>query len=270
MSTLRLAKHHGLGNDFLVLVDLEDRHALGPDVVAALCDRRRGVGADGFIRVVGGRDGADLGMELRNGDGGQAPMSGNGIRCLAQAAIDAGVVPGPELTVRTGAGVRRLRVERSDEPDVVHVQADMGPVRVSPEDEDVRWAGRRWTGRRADVGNPHLVLVDDALDRLDLESVGPGLEASWPGGVNVEWVSPGPGPDDLALRVWERGAGATLACGTGSVAAAAAAVAMKLVGGPRVAVHNPGGRLLVDLTPAGAVLVGPAQRVATVLVELSS
>ncbi|MDP9386895.1 MAG: diaminopimelate epimerase, partial [Actinomycetota bacterium] len=97
MPILTLTKHHGLGNDFLVLVDLEGRHPVDAGLARALCDRHRGVGADGVIRVTAGTEGADVTMQLRNADGGLAEMSGNGIRCLAQAVVDAGVVPGPDL-----------------------------------------------------------------------------------------------------------------------------------------------------------------------------
>ena len=108
MLSLSLTKYHGLGNDFLVLLDLQDRRPVDADLARFLCDRHRGVGADGLIRVTAGTDGADVTMQLRNADGGPAEMSGNGIRCLAQAVLDAGVVPGPNLSVATAAGVRRL------------------------------------------------------------------------------------------------------------------------------------------------------------------
>ena len=104
--TLRLSKHHGAGNDFLVLVDREEASPIDAAFARALCDRRYGIGADGVIRVLEGRNGADLVMELRNSDGGEAEMSGNGVRCLAQAAVDAGLVEGPVFTVLTAAGVR--------------------------------------------------------------------------------------------------------------------------------------------------------------------
>ena len=105
---LHFTKHHGAGNDFLVLVDPDDDLGLDPVWVRALCDRRFGVGADGVIRVLGGGECADLAMDLRNADGSVAEMTGNGMRCLAQAAVDAGLVGPPTFTVATLAGVRRV------------------------------------------------------------------------------------------------------------------------------------------------------------------
>lgn len=266
--TLRLAKHHGLGNDFLVLVDLEDRWPLASHQVRALCDRRRGMGADGLIRVLAGPEGADLTMDLRNGDGGVAEMSGNGIRCLAQAALDASLVPGPDMVVATLAGPRALRVVGTEGPGMLLISVDMGRAEVGAQDVEVGAHGRRWRGRPVDMGNPHLVLVEDDLGSLDLDSLGPALEASREGGVNIEWVRPEPDGHSLRLRVWERGVGATLACGTGSAAAGAAALSMGLVSGPRVRVENPGGALDVDCSGETVVLTGPSRRVGRVEAEL--
>jgi diaminopimelate epimerase len=270
VTTLRLSKHHGLGNDFLVVIDLADRHPLGPAAVAALCDRHRGVGADGVIRVLAGGDDADVTMVLRNADGSEAEMSGNGIRCLAQAVLDAGVVPGPEVVVATGAGPRRCSVSPDDAPGAVRVSVDMGVVSVAAGDEVVPVPGgeRSWRGRWVAAGNPHLVLVAEDLAALDLGRLGPVLQASRPEGVNVEWIRAGPGENEVALRVWERGAGETLACGTGSTAAALAARSLGLVPGPAVVVHNPGGDLAVDCSGPTPRLCGPAQRVATMEVEV--
>ena len=248
--TLVLTKHHGLGNDFLVLLDVDGAHPLDADLARALCDRREGVGADGVIRVSAGTDGADLTMELRNADGSPAEMSGNGIRCLAQAVIDAGLVPGPEISVATGAGIRHLVVAPEQEPGLRQVTVDMGPAQV----EQISWG--RTQAARVHTGNPHLVLLDEN-DRFDLESLG----GEYPD-VNVELVA-GDGIDRLRMRVWERGVGATLACGTGSVASAAAARQWGIVGST-VVVANPGGELTVDLKDETTLLTGPARFIARV------
>jgi diaminopimelate epimerase len=263
--TLRLTKHHGAGNDFLVLIDREDDTPLGPEVVRALCDRRFGVGADGVIRVLDGGSGADLTMELTNADGGEAEMSGNGIRCLAQAAVEAGLVAAPEFTVMTGAGLRTVEYHAAGGTGAAVASVDMGGARIGPDqavDPPVLRAGH------VDMGNPHLVLLypDPAgVDRAQVADVGQRLQAAHDGGVNVEFIAVGPGSDALTLRVWERGAGETRACGTGSAAAAAAAARWGLVGDV-VEVHNPGGALQVTLTPDGVRLRGPVHKVADLTV----
>jgi diaminopimelate epimerase len=259
---LQLTKHHGAGNDFLVLVDTEDRHPVAPELVRALCDRRFGVGADGVIRVLAGRDGADVSMELVNADGSPAEMSGNGIRCLAQAAVDAGLVAPPHFTVWTVAGVRGIGYTAGEVAGSAEVSVEMGKAELGP-DQPQQFPDRR--ARTVDMGNPHLVLLGPDPAGVDVAGLGPRLQEVHPGGINVEFISVGPAADELSLRVWERGVGETLACGTGSSAAAAAAHSWGLVG-DRVAVHSPGGTLRVDLEPDGIRLAGPTRAVAEVRV----
>jgi diaminopimelate epimerase len=262
---LALTKHHGAGNDFLVVVDPDREAPLSGPVAAALCDRRFGVGADGVLRAgVGAGVDADLTMELWNRDGSVAEMSGNGIRCLAQAAVDAGLVEPPSFTVATAAGLRLVEYHRGSVPGAASARVSMGQVRVGP-DQPQSFADRR--AREVDVGNPHLVLVGPDVDDVDLTTLGHQLQEVRPGGVNVEVVALGPGDGTLTLRVYERGVGETQACGTGSVAAAAAAHSWGLVG-ESVDVHNPGGPLHVDLTGGEALLSGPTRRVAEITVDL--
>lgn len=260
-----LAKHHGLGNDFLVLIDLEAKTPVDAERARALCDRHRGVGADGVIRVTraGGspaEGSPTVTMELRNADGSQAEMSGNGIRCLAHAVVDAGVVDQALASKRgfvvgTPSGPRSVVVLPGASPGEVGVRVTMGRVALGREDAGIPG----WRARRVSMGNPHLVLLADDVGSLDVAGLAAPLERSH--GVNVEFVAPEAG--ELALRTWERGVGETLACGTGSVAAAAAARGWGLVE-DEVAVRNPGGRLQVDLSSDEAVLCGPSQRVAAV------
>jgi len=274
VASLQLSKYHGLGNDFLVLVDLEDRHLLAPSVVRHLCDRRRGVGADGLIRAAAARDGAAVAMELHNADGSRAETSGNGLRCLAQAVLEVGAVAGPDFVVCTPAGPRPVSVGPGQSPGEVIVRVDMGVPQVGP-DQSQPGRGRR---RTVGMGNPHLVLMETAtagaelagedLAGAELAELGTRMQAGHPDGINIELVTMGPGPGELSIRIWERGVGETLACGTGSVAAAAAARAWGLVG-DQLVVHNPGGPLDVDLSGPTAVLTGPSQKVATIRVDLS-
>jgi diaminopimelate epimerase len=252
---IQLDKYQALGNDFLILVDADGANAVNDDFVRRACDRHRGVGADGLIRVTRDASGAaDLVMELRNADGGAAEMSGNGIRCLVRAAVAHGLVTGPEVAVATDAGVRRLWIK--DEG----VAVDMGKAELGDEREH---SSPGWRQRDVDMGNPHLVLLCPDPAEVHVAELGPKLEQLRPGGMNVEFIAPGPGTDELRLRVWERGAGETQACGTGACAAAAAAHAWGLVG-RHVTVHNPGGDLEVDLGEDTVLLTGPAEFVARV------
>jgi diaminopimelate epimerase len=260
---LHFTKHHGAGNDFLVLIDREGSSPLGSELARALCARRSGVGADGVIRVLEGGDAADLTMELRNADGGEAEMSGNGMRCLAQAAVEAGLVKPPTFTVMTAAGVRSVEYTVADTPGSAWASVDMGTAELGP-DQPQRFAERK--ARQVDLGNPHLVLLGPDPAGVDVVELGSRLEAAHAGGINVEFISIGPGPDAITLRVWERGVGETRACGTGSAAAAAAARSWGLVG-DTVEVHNPGGTLQVTLGSDGVRLSGPVHKVADVEVD---
>jgi diaminopimelate epimerase len=264
---MHATKHEGAGNDFLVLLDPDDAVRLTPAQVRVLADRHRGVGADGIIRVGPGRAGCDLSMELRNADGGEAEMSGNGIRCLAQAAVDAGLVAPPVFTVSTAGGPRTVEYVPGATPGVATARVDMGPARLGPE-QPAELGERR--ARTVDVGNPHLVLLGPDTAGVDIAEAGPKLQAAYPGGINVEWITVVHDSDGVVLdfRVWERGVGATLACGTGSVAAAAAARSWDAVPpDAAVRVRNPGGVLEVTLgadDAATTYLAGPVRKVADV------
>ena len=272
---MRLTKHHGLGNDFLVLLDPDASHPLDPEVARALCARHTGVGADGVIRAVPATAGpARVVMELYNADGSRAEMSGNGIRCLAQALAlgwpGQGAV-GTDVAIQTDAGLRVVCV--LDRPDAVtHV------LSVAMGEPVVEGEAPEWTGGavaralRVDIGNPHLVLeVGPAAARLvpgvvaddiDLVSLGEAVNAKVPGGANVHLLTPAEG--GIAVRSYERGVGLTQACGTGACASAAAARTWGLVGDV-VGVVMPGGRAEVRLDAGGeAVLEGPATYVGTV------
>jgi diaminopimelate epimerase len=268
-----LTKHHGLGNDFLVLLDPSADEPMSATLVVALCDRRRGIGADGLLRATRPRLGPDeprhvhAVMELYNADGSRAEMSGNGIRCLAQALLRRGWATPPEVVIATDAGERtvtwRAEVDRST--DILAV--DMGPVSLGDE-------AHEWTGgplRRAawaDIGNPHLVIGVDttaAIPPADLVTLGEKVNASVPGGANVHLIAAGDEPNVLTMRPYERGVGPTEACGTGACAAAAVAHRWGLVG-EQVTVRMPGGTAEIHLGPTTR-LVGPATFVALIDTE---
>jgi diaminopimelate epimerase len=256
-SGVRLSKLHGAGNDFLVTVAADGRT---PDagVAARLCDRHRGVGADGLITLLPGRDGADCTMELRNADGGVAEMSGNGISCLAWVAVREGLGDGKRLVVDTGGGRREVEVEIDPTTGrLVAATVDMGPVTFEPAeipldapsafDLEVTFHGVTYHGDAAGIGNPHLVLLVDDPETTRVTQHGPHLETDprFPHRTNVEFIAVS-GNDELTMRVWERGVGETLSCGTGVCASAAVAHRRGLVG-EHVTVHVRGGTHEVDL-----------------------
>ena len=267
---MQATKHEGAGNDFLVVLDPDDAIRFSVAQVRLLADRRRGIGADGIIRVGPGRDGADLSMQLYNADGGEAEMSGNGIRCLAQAAVDGGLASSARFTVATAGGTRTVEYTPGEKPGWASARVDMGPARLGP-DQPQEFDDRR--ARTVDVGNPHLVLLGPDTAAVDIAELGPKLQAAFDGGINVEWITPGRDEDGAVLefRVWERGAGETLACGTGSVAAAAAARSWGAAPeSGTVRVRNPGGVLEVTLGSdegATAYLAGPVRKVADIVIH---
>ena len=270
---MQLTKHHGLANDFLVVLDEVNGRGLDIDgqLAVELCDRRRGIGADGLIHGEAPAAGAeeDVIMRLFNADGGRAEMSGNGIRCLGQAMATARDLHELVLAVATDAGMRQLHVTDSADFRTALVSVDMGPASPGPEVPPEVLEHLAAAGPAApvgapvtvDMGNPHLVVVVDDATAVDLAAEGPWLEQRFPEGINVEFINVD-GDETLTLRVWERGAGITQACGTGACAAAHVAHERGLVG-ELVRVEMPGGAAEVDLGPT-VTLIGPAVHVATV------
>jgi diaminopimelate epimerase len=182
-------------------------------------------------------------------------MSGNGIRCLAHAALDAGwVEDGVPFGVITAAGRRQVDIRRVGDGQT-WATVEMGEVKVRGEEDRCNVGHGQLL---VDVGNPHLVVLGPDPATVDVATLGPVLEQSDPAGLNVEFVTLGPGPDSVTMRVWERGVGETEACGTGSVAAAAALAHWGRVG-QAVTVYQPGGEAAVELRPDGtATLAGPS------------
>lgn len=263
---LHLTKHHGLGNDFLIALG-SDNPGVQPDPALArsLCDRRSGVGADGLIYgLEASEPGDDACMVLLNSDGSEAEISGNGIRCLGQALLRAQGVQEASLRIETSRGVRDLRTVRGDVDAELWLQVDMGEAHAGPV------PGPRTTQveahRRAtiDIGNPHLVLLVDDPDLVDLATLGPQVEDDYEAGINVEVVTVD-GRGELRLRVWERGVGITMACGSGAVASTVAAQDWGLVD-DRVKVVMPGGAAVVERADTTMLLTGPTIFVAEVRV----
>jgi diaminopimelate epimerase len=255
VSTLEFTKLHGTANDF-VYVDARAGFPGDPATLAPrLCDRHRGIGADGLILLLDSER-ADCRMTIYNADGSRPEMCGNGIRGFAKFVHDRHLVDADPLAVETDAGIKTVRVDREDGR-VRSVAVDMGapewdgrriPVAADGEiaDRPLEVAGQTWQVTCVSMGNPHCVVFVDAVDSLPLETIGPAFErhAFFPQRVNTEFVRV-LGPDRLAMRVWERGAGETLACGTGACAAAVAAARTGRAG-RQVTVALRGGELRID------------------------
>jgi diaminopimelate epimerase len=228
---------NGWGNDFVVL---EGPIRLGVPDIVAMCDRRFGIGADGVLVV---SPGSPIGMDYWNADGSVAEMCGNGLRCVARYAVDRGWATSGEFKVRTPMGIRRVSV--ADE-----IEVELGQLRITGEIEVDR--ARYQT---VDVGNPHAVALVAEPHQIDVAAVGAMVEASVNGGTNVEFVSLN--DSGIKMRVWERGVGETLACGTGMAAAALVAAERHQLDWP-MKVTVPGGTGVVDVRDRTAFLTGPA------------
>jgi len=241
LSRFEFTKMQGLGNDFVVL---EGPAKPGTDDVVQLCDRRFGVGADGVLVVT---PGSPIVMDYWNADGSSAEMCGNGLRCVARYAYDRGWVDETEFAVDTPSGLRTVRVSAQA------VEAEIGPALIEGEETI-----DGFVYQMVDTGNPHAVRVVDDPATVDVASVGPVVarEAGFDAGCNVEFIAIA--GDVVTMRVWERGVGETLACGTGMVAAAA--VALDGEDGA-IQVDVPGGSARVDIREKVAWLTGPAEYV---------
>jgi diaminopimelate epimerase len=275
MSTrIAFLKGHGTENDFVILPDPENAIDLPPAAVAALCDRRAGIGGDGLLHVVRSAAHpearrmaaeAEWFMDYRNGDGSVAEMCGNGVRVFAHYLQRAGHVAEGDITVATRGGVKRVHVAKNGD-----VTVGMGKALLPGQEVTVSVGGRSWPARNVNMGNPHAVaFVDDLAHAGDLYTPPPFTPASvYPDGVNVEFVVDR-GPRHVALRVHERGSGETRSCGTGACAVAVAAArrddADPTVTGTPVSytVDVPGGRLVITEGPDGEIeMTGPAVIVA--------
>lgn len=276
---MRFSKYHGTGNDFVMIADPEDRLKLTPEQVAALCDRHFGIGGDGVIRVAPGDGDTDFFMDYVNSDGSIGEMCGNGIRCLAVFARDEGFTSQDTLRIGTRAGVKVVEIMTDG-----RVRVDMGAPIFAPREVPVQWSGDDALHAKIELGssviaasilsmgNPHAVLFveNEPVDSLPF---GPTIEKHdmFPNGTNVEFAKV-EGPDHARMRVWERGSGETLSCGTG---ACAVAVAAKLVaaGSDEMVVTLPGGDVGIEWRgsldeEAPVFLTGPAVRVFTGEVDL--
>ena len=277
---IEFTKYHGLGNDFILI---DNRHSsepvITPEEAVVLCDRHFGIGADGVIFALPAQNGTDYTMRIFNSDGSEPEMCGNGIRCLAKFIADLeGSDAKTEYRIHTGAGVIITEL-RSDG----QVKVDMGVPRLlaaeilttlaAPDakviDVPIEVADKSWSVTCVSMGNPHCITFVEDVSAIALETVGPQFEhhQAFPQRTNTEFIQV-IRRDYVKMRVWERGAGVTLACGTGACAAVVAGV---LTGkcDRATSVELPGGVLEIEWAEVSGriYMTGPAQQVFTGLIS---
>ncbi len=271
MMNLEFAKYQGLGNDF-ILVDNRDSTTpkVTPEQAIKLCDRHFGIGGDGVIFALPGQDGTDYTMRIFNSDGSEPEMCGNGIRCMARFIADLeGASAKASYTIHTLAGLIVPKLTADGQ-----VTVDMGKPRLTASeipttlagtngqsiDQPLTVAGQTWQVTNVSMGNPHCITFVDDVQAIDLEKIGPQFEhhAAFPQRTNTEFIEV-VRPDYLKMRVWERGAGITLACGTGACAALVAAV-LNGKSDRACTIELPGGPLLIEWAADEKIfMTGPAE-----------
>lgn len=271
---LRFTKMEGCGNDYIYFDCLEQMVPEPEKLSVRLSDRHTGIGGDGIILICPSRS-ADAKMRIFNADGSEGKMCGNGIRCVGKFLYDNRIVPKEVIRVETLSGVKALRM-RVRGGCAVGASVDMGRAAFAPEEVPVRLpeeavgfplsvGGSEYRITCVSMGNPHCVIFGGDPSAVPLEEIGPLFEhhALFPEGVNTEFVQV-IGERELSMRVWERGSGETMACGTGACAAAAAAVKNGFCpAGEPLTVHLRGGDLEIVYTPEQVVMTGPAVTVFT-------
>jgi diaminopimelate epimerase len=268
---MRFWKMHGLGNDYVVVDNRKEEireHEL-PGLAKTLCERHFSIGADGMLLIYDSEM-ADVKMRIFNADGSEAEMCGNGIRCFAKYCYENDIAKKNEVNIETLAGTKKVWLNIVD-GEVQSVSVDMGqPIyekRLVPMlgdgkciDEDLQVGDRIFKVTCLSVGNPHCVTFVDNVKDFPVEAMGPQIENHkiFPKRINVEFVQV-LDRRELIVRVWERGVGETLACGTGACASAAAA---HLLGktDAKIVAHLPGGDLEIEI-PKSILMTGPAQKI---------
>ena len=269
---MKFTKMHGCGNDY-VYVDCTKAMLKNPAAAAqAVSDRHFGVGGDGLILICPS-DKADFRMAMFNADGSEGAMCGNGIRCVAKYVYDKGLTDKTRITVETKAGIKTLDLT-VEAGKVSLVKVDMGLPNCNSEaipvlglgdfvvGRSVNVAGRDWTMTCVSMGNPHAVVWVDSMNDLPLKELGPQFEhhPMFPDRVNTEFVQI-LNDHEINMRVWERGSGETLACGTGACASVAATYLNRRTGS-NVLVHLQGGDLMIEIGDDGHIyMTGPATTV---------
>lgn len=267
------SKYHGLGNDFIILdgmthsIKLED---IRP-IAKSICDRHTGIGADGIILALPS-DHADLTMRVINADGSEPEMCGNGIRCIAKWAIDTNITSKKRFSIETLAGIKTPTIIHSTRSESV-IEVDMGPAILEGKNIPVTNGtdnniinkaleadGKIYHYTAVSMGNPHAVFFTKSIDSIIIRDIGPTLSkhSEFPNGANIEFAEILT-PNDAVVKVWERGAGETLACGTGACAVAVAGILTKQLE-PKCTIRLPGGPLHIEWQhhTNNVIMTGPA------------
>lgn len=273
MIEVRFTKMHGIGNDYIYFTSMPCAAEKLPQLSRLLSDRHCGIGGDGIILALPSSV-ADFQMRIFNADGSEARMCGNGSRCVGKLVYDLGLTSKRQITLETLSGIKTLDLHPGPDGKIQTVTVDMGQVRVSEPVELLNYKVYP-----VDMGNPHgVVFIDQDPDTFDVHGIGRQLEMHphWPDRANIEFaqvsfpvsrlpfsVDRQTTSNEIKMRVWERGSGETMACGTGACATAAAAFASGRAANHST-IHLPGGDLQINLLPDGRVLMtGPATTVFT-------
>lgn len=271
---MKFTKMHGCGNDYVYVNCLKERVDNPSEVAKLVSDRHLGIGSDGLI-LIKSSDVADFEMDMYNADGSQGAMCGNGIRCVAKYVYDYGLTDKTSISVNTKSGIKYLELTIEDGKAAL-IRVNMGapileaaqvPVISDNEqviDEPILVDGKEYHMTCVSMGNPHAVVYMDDVEQLNIEEIGPKFEKHqrFPDRVNTEFVKV-LDKNTVQMRVWERGSGETLACGTGACAVAVATILNKLTDGDQVTVHLLGGTLQItwDREENLIYMTGPATTV---------
>lgn len=263
---IKFTKMHGIGNDYIYINCMESTPERLSELAVEMSDRHFGVGGDGIVLICSS-DKADFRMRMFNNDGSEARMCGNASRCIARYVHDHGLTDHQRISLETLSGIKVLSLNMDADGEVGSVTVDMGEPEFTPSVIPVRHDGERMIEvpvatscgdvkiTAVSMGNPHGVVFVDRIEDVDFDRLGPELEchAIWPDRANIEFLEI-ISPDEARMRVWERGTGETLACGTG---ACASAVAAALTGrcGRRITIHLRGGDLSIEWAENGRVLM---------------
>jgi diaminopimelate epimerase len=271
-SPIPFYKYHALGNDYIVLTPEDFSMDLTPDIVRLICHRNYGIGSDGILYGPFDDPQADFGLRIFNPDGSEAEKSGNGLRIFTRYLWDNGLVSDHPVTIQTAGGSVKAKIDRDGKIITVamgRVSFDSGiiPVTGPPREvinETIGVEGRRLKYCAATIGNPHCVILRSQVSADEARRWGPLIETDprFPNRTNVQFMQV-LDRSNIAIEIWERGAGYTLASGSSSSAAAAVAHRLDLCD-PHITVHMPGGRIQIEISPDLAIsMTGSVTKVAS-------